>query len=44
MIMLNDEMREQLGKIFKDMKKDVTIVLFTKKEPCPTCEETREYM
>lgn len=42
--MLNEDARTQLKGIFEGMDKDVTIVLFTKKEACPTCEETQSYI
>lgn len=44
MKMLNEDVREQLKGIFENMDKDVTIALFTKEEPCETCEETKSFM
>lgn len=44
MEMLNEDIRKQLKEIFEGMKNDVTIALFTKEEPCETCEETESFM
>ncbi len=44
MKMLNEDVRAQLKEIFGNMNKNVTIALFTKEEPCETCEETKSFM
>lgn len=44
MKMLNEDVRNQLKEIFEHMEKDVTLALFTKEEPCITCEETQSFM
>lgn len=42
--LINSEIRAELMKIFEDMKKDVTLTLFTKEGECYTCEETISFM
>lgn len=42
--LMNSEIRAELMKIFEDMKKDVTLALFTKEGECYTCEETISFM
>ncbi len=42
--LLNQEIRNQLKEVLQMMKKPVTMVLFTKKEPCQTCEETKQLL
>ena len=37
---MNEEIQNQLRDIFKEMKNDVTMVLFTKAGECYSCEET----
>ena len=44
MKMLNEEVRAQLKEIFDSMEREVTLALFTKEEPCETCEETKSFM
>lgn len=44
MSILNDQIAEQLKEIFADMKKDVTLAVFTKKDACETCEDTLSFM
>lgn len=44
MKLLNDEVRSQLTAVFENMKKDVTIALFVKEEPCETCRETNDFL
>lgn len=44
MNMFNEELQGQLKEVFKDLKDNVTIALFTKEGECYTCEETRAYM
>lgn len=39
--MMNEEIQSQLRDIFKEMKNDVTMVLFTKEGECYSCEETQ---
>lgn len=41
---LNEESKNQLVEIFNGMKDEVKILVFTKKEPCETCEETRDFL
>ncbi len=38
--LLTDEIKKQLSEIFEQMKGNVTLAIFTKDEPCPTCAET----
>lgn len=44
MKLLNDELRGQLKEVFNDLKNDITIAVFTKEEPCNTCDETVSFM
>ncbi|GAB6087049.1 protein disulfide oxidoreductase [Alkaliphilus crotonatoxidans] len=44
MKLLNEQITSQLVNVFKEMKRDVTIALFTKADPCETCTETRLFM
>lgn len=42
--MFNDDLRNQLRGIFKDMPNQITIALFTDGNGCQSCNETKEYM
>lgn len=44
MSILNEQIAGQLKEIFADMKKDVTLAVFTKKDACETCEDTLSFM
>lgn len=44
MSMFNDEIKTQLRDILIKMDKDVTLALFTSKNGCHSCEETKSYM
>lgn len=44
MRLLNEQISEQLREIFKSMKKDVTLAVFTQKTGCDTCAETVTFM
>lgn len=44
MSLLNEQMSEQLKEIFKSMKNDVTLAVFTQKSDCETCDETVTFM
>ena len=44
MKLLNEELRSQLGSLFENMEKDVTIALFTREGPCETCQETDGFL
>lgn len=44
MKMFNEELEMQLKEVFESLAGEVTIALFTKEEPCETCQETRAYM
>ncbi len=44
MNLLNDQLRGQLTEVFADMKKDVTLAVFTKEGECNTCQETLSFM
>ncbi len=44
MKLLNDQLREQLGEVFSNMKKDVTLAVFTQEGECNTCTETVGFM
>ncbi|WP_422486448.1 protein disulfide oxidoreductase [Gudongella sp. DL1XJH-153] len=41
---LNEEVAKQLEEIFKGMKDDVTVALFTKEDDCETCEDTNDFI
>jgi glutaredoxin-like protein len=41
---LNEDVLKQLSEIFSAMTNEVNVALFTKEEPCETCDETREFM
>lgn len=41
---LNEEVKNQLSEILSGMKDEVNILVFTKEEPCETCEETRDFL
>lgn len=42
--LINQDIRKQLEVVFSEMKKDVTIAVFTKEGLCPTCDETLSFM
>lgn len=44
MSILNEQIAGQLKEIFADMKQDVTLAVFTKKEGCETCDDTMSFM
>ena len=44
MALLNDELREQLKSILDQMKDQVTVALFTSKDQCETCEDTKSFL
>lgn len=44
MKMFNEELQGQLKEVFKDLKNEVTISLFTKEGECYSCAETLGYM
>lgn len=44
MALFNDATRKQLEDVLKGLKNDVNIALFTEKEDCDTCSDTREFM
>lgn len=44
MSLFNEEVRGQLEGIFKELKDDVTIALFTEESGCDTCKDTLDYM
>lgn len=44
MSLLNEEVRGQLSDVFNGMENPVTIALFTKKEDCETCGDTKSFM
>lgn len=41
---LNEESKKQLIEIFNGIKDDVKLLVFTKEDPCETCEETRDFL
>lgn len=41
---LNADIENQLKDVFKDLKSDVTMVLFTSTEACETCEPTQQLL
>jgi glutaredoxin-like protein len=41
---LNEEIKKQLEEIFEPMKNEVTIALFTSKENCQSCEDTKTFV
>lgn len=42
--LIDNEIRLELGRIFEDMKENVTISLFTQEGECYTCDETIDFM
>lgn len=44
MSLLNEQIQGQLKEIFGDMKNDVTLAVFTKKEDCDSCVDTVAFM
>lgn len=44
MSFLNEQIEDQLKEIFADMKRDVTLAVFTKQEDCGSCDDTLSYM
>jgi len=44
MKLLNESLEKELHKLFKEMRDDVNIILFTKKVDCETCEQTKGFM
>lgn len=42
--MFNEDLSKQVKEIFADMPKEITIALFTDKNGCDTCPETKAYM
>lgn len=44
MALLNNELRDQLKDILDQMKDDVHVALFTTKENCETCSDTKSFM
>lgn len=44
MTMFNEEIRNQLKELFKEMDKDVTMALFTKEEDCSSCQDTLSFL
>ena len=39
MSILNEQLEEQLKEVFSDMKRDVTLAVFTKQDDCESCAE-----
>ncbi|HSN65814.1 MAG TPA: thioredoxin family protein [Fusibacter sp.] len=44
MSFLNEQIEDQLKEIFADMKRDVTLAVFTKTADCESCEDTLGFM
>lgn len=44
MSILNDQIAGQLREIFSEMKNDMTLAVFTKKDECETCADTVSFM
>lgn len=44
MSILNEQITSQLKEIFAEMKKNVTLAVFTQKEGCESCEDTVSFM
>lgn len=44
MKLFNEDLQKQLGEVFENMNKEITLALFTKEGQCYTCEETKSYM
>jgi glutaredoxin-like protein len=42
--LLNKDLQDQIREIFTQMQKPMSIVLFTKEEPCVTCLETKQLL
>lgn len=42
--LFNEDLSKQVKEIFADMPKELTIALFTDKNGCETCEETKGFM
>ena len=42
MMFLNEEVQKQIREFIGVIERKVTIVLFTKEEPCDLCEETKQ--
>lgn len=42
--LLNAEVEKQLKEVFAEMKSDITMVLFTSKENCDSCEPTQQLL
>ena len=44
MSILNEQLEEQLKEVFSDMKRDVTLAVFTKQDDCESCADTLAFM
>lgn len=44
MKLFNEDLQKQLGEVFENMNKEITLAVFMKEGPCYTCEETKSYM
>ncbi len=44
MSFLNEQIEDQLKEIFTDMKRDMTLAVFTKQSECDSCEDTVAFM
>lgn len=44
MRLFNEDLQKQLGEVFENMNKEITLAVFTKEGTCHTCEETKSYM
>jgi glutaredoxin-like protein len=42
--LLNEEVTQQINDFLKGLKNPITMVLFTKEEPCQTCKETKQLL
>ncbi len=44
MSFLNEQLEDQLKDVFADMKRDMTLAVFTKQEDCESCEDALAFM
>ncbi len=44
MKLFNEDLQKQLGEVFENMNKEITLAVFTQEGDCYTCEETKSYM
>jgi len=44
MSILNEQLEGQLREVFSDMKRDVTLAVFTKQDDCDSCADTLAFM